>query len=67
MKSYLVTYEVKNGLFRKKTYSFTETIESDNPKEAFRKAKQFCKKSSVYWIIIPVEKWGIKEITEIDN
>jgi hypothetical protein len=65
MKNYKVTYEVKDGLIRRKTYTFNETIISNNPKEAFKEAKNFCKKSSRYLLyIIPVEKWSIKEIIE---
>jgi hypothetical protein len=65
MKNYKVTYEVKDGLIRRKTYTFNNTIISNNPKEAFKEAKNFCKKSSRYLLyIIPIEKWSIKEIIE---
>jgi hypothetical protein len=41
MKSYKVIYEVKDGLIRRKTYTFNGKIESDTPKEAFKEAKNF--------------------------
>lgn len=59
MNKYIVIYRVKDGIIRKNTYDFRETIEAENPRQAFEIAKDLAKQSSSLGT-----KWEIKEITK---
>ena len=58
MKKFKVTYTVRDGLIKKREYTFDEEIEAENPREAFTKAKKLCSSSS--GLISP--KWEIDKI-----